>query len=51
MTYGSESEAIARLSRNGISVSNKTILVKRSIGLKLWGAVDYLKRFGYVVIR
>ena len=48
--YADSSEAMKRLSRNGIAVdtSEKSVLIPRqkAVGIKLWGAIDYLKRFG-----
>jgi hypothetical protein len=52
MKYQNEGEAISRLKRNGIQVKfvEKIVLAnKDGIGIKLWGAIDYLKRYGYAV--
>ncbi len=46
--YQDEDSAIYRLRRNGIGVDTSTKEVvrnNRNIGIKLWGAIDYLKRF------
>jgi hypothetical protein len=50
--YADSSEAIKRLTRNGIGVNTADRIVeipqRKAVGIKLWGAVDYLKRFnGY----
>lgn len=46
LIYADSSEAIKRLTRNGIRVdpSDKMILVPhgKAVGIKLWGAIDYL---------
>ncbi len=49
LVYADSSEAIKRLTRNGIGVdvSAKSVDIPRNkaVGIKLWGAIDYLKRF------
>ena len=48
--YQDTSEAIKRLVRNGVQVDVLHRLVNipmnLHVGIKLWGAVDYLQRFG-----
>lgn len=48
--YKDIESAINRLRNNGIGVDTSThevvIPQRRTVGIKLWGAIDYLKRFG-----
>lgn len=55
-------DALRRVKGNGNSISGNTIYVKAarlekdgipgvtSVGIKAWGALDYLKRHGYRVV-
>lgn len=47
--YADSSEAIKRLTRNGIGFDFEQKLIQipvnKRVGIKLWGAVDYLQRF------
>jgi len=47
--YADERSAMSRLERNRAikEVSGKTLILNRPLGIKLWGAVDYMKRCGY----
>jgi hypothetical protein len=49
LVYADSSAAIARLKNNGLYVDTaaKTVEIprKRHVGIKLWGAIDYLMRF------
>ena len=49
--YADSSEAIKRLVQNGIEVdtSEKVVLIpqRKAVGIKLWGAIDYLRRFNF----
>jgi hypothetical protein len=54
--YADKEAAITRLRNNGIQIDTgeKIVVIppliygRRQVGIKLWGAIDYLKRFsGY----
>ncbi|MFH2075133.1 MAG: hypothetical protein ABIJ57_07265 [Pseudomonadota bacterium] len=50
--YADKEAALARLRNNGVSIDTGAKLIitdkRRPPGIKLWGAIDYLKRFaGY----
>lgn len=52
--YETENDALKILASNGIHANGSRILEiqkGRSVGLKLWGAVDFLKKFGYFWVR
>ncbi len=45
-----EGSALAKV-RGGVEVKGKTLTVRGSLGVKSWGAVDFLKNHcGYTVI-
>jgi uncharacterized protein YutD len=48
--YADADAAINRLRNNGIYTQNKLVEIPKtkSVGIKLWGAIDYLKNYcGY----
>ena len=48
--YANDDAAINRLRNNGIQVSDKVVEIpkNKSVGIKLWGAIDYLRHYhGY----
>lgn len=48
--YADEDSAINRLHRNGIYCSNSRVEIpkNKNVGIKLWGAIDFLKKqYGY----
>ena len=50
LVYESENDALKRLSNNGIHANTSRILEiqkGRSVGIALWGAIDFLKKFGF----
>ena len=49
MVYADERSAMNRLERNRVikEINRKTIILRPPLGIKLWGAVDYLRRCGY----
>ncbi len=56
MVYGDVQSAVNRLRNNGVNVDQEggvvTIPVKMDVGIKLWGAIDYLKSYHkYVWVR
>jgi len=52
--YADLDSAINRLSRNGIYCSKSRVEIPKSknVGIKLWGAIDFLKKqYGYSCCR
>ena len=45
--YTDQEAAINRLTNNGLRIDDKTVVIpkSRSVGIKLWGAIDYLNGF------
>jgi len=54
LVYEAENDALKKLANNGIHSNTSKVLEiqkNRSVGLKLWGAIDFLKKFGYFWVR
>jgi len=47
--YADEQSAMSKLEKNRVikEINGKMIILLPPLGIKLWGAVDYLKRCGY----